>query len=118
MSRTEETRIGLDGARLVARTIPLASVLPLFPPVRAAMEAVEAILMRDFGATDADARERVRVEVDRDVEKEIRRLISSTNYHLVHDPRTAVGPMQIMGVSFYVVDNLPAPGWRVRGAPR
>jgi hypothetical protein len=118
VSRTEETRTGLDGDRLVSRTIPLVSSLNLYPPVKAAMVAVENVLRREFNVTGDEARERVRVEITHDVEREIRRLISSNNYHLVHDPRAAVGPMEIMGVSFYVVDHLPAPGWRVRGAPR
>ena len=94
------------------RTIPDATALPLMPPVRAAEEAVHAILHREL-ITGDEARKRVRVEITRDVEREIRRSISAANYHLFHDPRATIGPMQIMGISYYVVDNLPEPGWRV-----
>ena len=76
----------------------------------AAEEAVQNVLRRDFGCTSDQARKaRVRVEMTYDVRRELRERIS---------PSCSIDfggkdPMQIMGVSYYVVNQLPEPGWRV-----
>lgn len=109
----DEQRYGLDGDGLVQRTIMDTRSLPLCPPVKAAEEAVHAILKADFRVSVAAARRRVRVEITRELEMELRSLVSVNNLYLIHDPTKEDGPIEIMGVSYYVVRRLPEPGWRV-----
>ena len=89
--------------------IPDATRAPLHPIVEAAERVVHEFLNRWPVYSDT-ARDMIRVEVTRDVMRELRDYFGPTASvpYSEHE-----GPTKIMGVSYYVVDNLPEPGWRV-----
>lgn len=109
--RTKTMQSDLDKDSLRSVTIPDGTKLTFHPAVGAAERAVHDLL-RKRPYTSDEARGIVRVEITRDVRDELRARVSTVNQYLVHGPRQA-GPMQIMGISYYVVDTLPEPGWRV-----
>lgn len=59
-------------------------------------------------------RKLVRVEITETIRKE---LYALRDRHEIVFPHFAWGPITICGISFYMVDALPDPGWRVIGIP-
>lgn len=82
----------------------------LHPAVQAARAQVDNLLRNKLEMSPGEARRRVRVEMTPDVEFAI------MQWHgpdLLHPRYNQDGPMRVMGISFYVVNRLPEPGWRV-----
>lgn len=82
----------------------------LHPAVNAAVEQVHKLLYNKLEMNPEQARRRVRVEITPDTEFAIMQRHGRDSYYPRHDQD---GPMQVMGISFYVVGRLPEPGWRV-----
>lgn len=82
----------------------------LHPAVQAARAQVDKLLRSRLEMNPEQARRRVRVEITPDVEFAIMQWHGPD----LHYPRLDQdGPMQVAGISFYAVNCLPEPGWRV-----
>lgn len=68
-----------------------------------------------LGMDDAEARQLVRGEISFDTLREIRGALRDELYMVnTHDMMGRSAPLKFKGVSYYLVENLPAP-WRVIG---
>lgn len=79
------------------------------PAVQAARQCYHDAMRRCFEKPDA-VRHRMRVEITHDIRDQLRAL--ADREQLTYDHKQ-FGPMQVEGISYYVVDHLPEPGWRV-----
>lgn len=61
----------------------------------------------------AQVRAMLRIEVDREREIEVMRDRDALTLGLRQQWQEGTGPLELEGVALYVVNRLPAPGWRV-----